>query len=90
MNFHYYFSKDVSMFVKIPIKLGICATHDLTKVNLSKWIDTIEDFGVTIEELHRLRPSTDDIFNFYQNIIFYRKSVRYLKEMKVKMNFDIN
>ena len=70
------------------INLGNCAIHDVRRDSLSKWINTIEDFGVSIEELYRLKPSKDDIFNFYQHIIFYRKSVKFLKGMKVKMNND--
>ena len=70
------------------INLGRCALHDIKWNKVSLWLDTISDFGIPLKELDKLDLNIDETFNIYQHIVFYRKSVRFLKSLRVKIDND--
>ncbi len=67
------------------IKLGKCAVKILGIPD--KIYDTIEDFGIQLAEIQRIRLSQDDIIKLYNNITLYRHTVRYLKDMKRQFDY---
>jgi hypothetical protein len=53
-------------------------------VSLDNIWQTIEDFGISREDLKRLSPTYKELFEIYSAIRAYRVSVKYLKELKNK------
>lgn len=68
------------------IKLGRCIIYDIRMDNVSLWLDTITDFGISLKELDKLDLNLDQTHNVYEHILFYRKGVRFLKYLRVKMD----
>jgi hypothetical protein len=53
-------------------------------VSLDNIWQTIEDFGISREDLKKLSPTYKELFEIYSAIRAYRVSVKYLKELKNK------
>ena len=53
-------------------------------VSLDNIWQTIEDFGISREDLKSLSPTYKELFEIYSAIRAYRVSVKYLKELKNK------
>ncbi|MBM2852925.1 MAG: hypothetical protein HW420_1472 [Candidatus Nitrosotenuis sp.] len=53
-------------------------------VSMDNIWQTIEDFGISREDLKRLSPTYKELFEIYSAIRAYRVSVKYLKELKNK------
>lgn len=53
-------------------------------VSLDNIWQTIEDFGISREDLKRFSPTYKELFEIYSAIRAYRVSVKYLKELKNK------
>jgi len=77
--------KDNNGWKRMSINLGagMLKTQGLAKV--SKIVDTIQDFGIDMDMLDSMDLHYDELHEIYNHINFYRKSVRYLKELKNAM-----
>ncbi|MEM4252684.1 MAG: hypothetical protein QXE84_04070 [Candidatus Nitrosotenuis sp.] len=53
-------------------------------VSLENIWQTITDFGINREDLKKLNPTYQELFEIYSAIRAYRISVKYLKELKNK------
>jgi len=53
-------------------------------VSLESIWQTIEDFGISREDLKKISPTYKDLYEIYSAIRAYRVSVKYLKELKTK------
>ncbi len=74
-----------SLWASHKVCLGNCPikTQGLTRV--SKIMDTIQDFGIDMDMLDSMDLHYDELHEIYNHINFYRKSVRYLKQLKNAM-----
>jgi len=52
---------------------------------LTQMIDVIEEFGVPLKALQSLKLDKYQTQELYDNILVYRKSVRFLKDYKDRM-----
>lgn len=62
---------------------GIAKIQGLEKIQII--LDEIEDFGIDMGSLNAIEPKYDELYEIYQAIIAYRRTVRYLKKLKGKM-----
>ena len=67
----------------VSLGKGIVRIQGLEKIQII--LDEIEDFGIDMEALNAIEPKYDELYEIYQAILSYRRTVRYLKKLKGKM-----
>jgi len=67
------------------ISLGYGIMKNKNKPRMQKILDTIEDFGISVEALMHMKPSYDRLFEIYESITVYRYAIRYLRNLKEHM-----
>lgn len=69
---------------KVYLGRGILKNQGIAKVD--KMLDTIKDFGISLDNLGSMNPDYDQINDIYQAIQSYRIAVRLLKKLKEHMD----
>jgi MoaA/NifB/PqqE/SkfB family radical SAM enzyme len=67
------------------INLGKGLIMHKNQPKIQKMLDTIEDFGISLKALMPMKPSYDKLFEIYESIIVYRYAIRYIKDLKNRM-----
>ena len=68
---------------RITLGKGIGKNNGM--INTDGMLDLIADFGINLDTLGDINPKQKEIEEIYQAIVFYRQGVKYLKELKNKM-----
>jgi len=82
-----------SLWTSQKVCLGNCTIKIQGLAGISKIVNTIQDFGIDMDMLDSMDLAYDELHQLYNHINFYRKSVRYLKKLKIEMarkNNDYN
>ena len=74
-----------SLWTSQKICLGNCPIKAQGLTRISKIMDDIQDFGIDMDMLDSMDLHYDELHEIYNHINFYRKSVRYLKQLKNAM-----
>ncbi len=72
-------------WIEKRVTLGKGIGKNLGMINVDSMLDVIADFGINLHELGDMNPDPREIEEIYQAITWYRKGVRYLKDLKNQM-----
>jgi len=73
---------------RVTLGKGIGKNQDM--IDVDDMLDVIADFGINIDHLGEMNPDQREIEEIYQAIIWYRKGVTYLKNLKNQMGTNQN
>ncbi len=72
-------------WIEKRVRLGMGIIKNQNMINIDGMLDVIADFGVNLDTLGDMNPNQKEIEEIYQAIVFYRQGVKYLKELKNRM-----
>jgi len=68
---------------RVTLGKGIGKNQDM--IDVDDMLDVISDFGINLDTLGEMNPDQKEIEEIYQAITWYRKGVRYLKDLRNQM-----
>lgn len=77
-------------WVEKRVILGKGVGRNNGMIYVDDMLDVIADFGINLDTLGEMNPDQKEIEEVYQAIIWYRKGVVYLKDLKRKMGTHQN
>lgn len=77
-------------WIEKRVNLGKGIGKDIGMIDVDDMLDVITDFGINMYDLGDMNPDQREIEEIYQAIIWYRKGVRYLKDLKIHMGTHQN
>ncbi len=77
-------------WIEKRVTLGKGLGKNLGMIDIDSMLDVIADFGINLDYLSEMNPDQREIEEIYQAIIYYRKGVRYLKDLKHQMGTNQN
>ncbi len=72
-------------WIKKKVYLGRGILKNQGTAGMDEMLDTIEDFGISMDNLGSMNPDYDQINGIYQAIQSYRTAVRLLKRLREHM-----
>ena len=72
-------------WIKRKVYLGRGILKNQGSADMDEMFDTIEDFGISMDNLGSMNPDHDQINDIYQAIQSYRTAIRLLKRLKEHM-----
>lgn len=72
-------------WIEKRVTLGKGLGKNLGMIDVDSMLDVISGFGINIDALGEMNPDQREIEEIYQAIIWYRKGVRYLKDLRDQM-----
>ncbi len=77
-------------WIEKRVTLGIGIGKNSNMIDVDDMLDVIADFGINMDSLGEMNPDQREIEKIYQAIMWYRKGVRYLKDLKNQMGTHQN
>ena len=77
-------------WIEKRVTLGKGLGKNLGMIDIDSMLDVIADFGINLDYLGEMNPDQREIEEIYQAIMWYRKGVRYLKDLKNHMGTHQN
>ncbi len=72
-------------WIKKKVYLGRGILKNQGSADMDEMFDTIEDFGISMDNLGSMNPDYDQVNSIYQAILSYRTAVRLLKRLREHM-----